>query len=227
MNWADIFYPENPKLRETLIRRSQEVAELMKNNFRATNQLIEILRKHLRLCFNPITLNERATVKANCDVLIQRVREIQAQLAKIDEKLMKELEPDLYEKLKKKDLSILERAKVSGVLRGIQFGLAGFAAPFVLSWLFQNVTILASITGTCGVIATGLLGYVVFGVLLMGIDMIIQAILGSIERDRLKQALKEYDNALKDFRPASINYTESITRVKLKIEIIMEMTLVS
>ncbi|XP_055073888.2 single-pass membrane and coiled-coil domain-containing protein 3-like [Misgurnus anguillicaudatus] len=218
MNFADIFYPENPKMRETLIRKSQEIVELMKNNFRATNQLIDVLKEHLGLRFNPITLNERATVKANCDVLIQRIREIQTRLENIDKELMEKLEPDLYEKLKTRDLSIPERAKVSEVLRGIQCGFAGFAAPFVVGWLFQNVAILGGITGTCWVIATGLLGGVVFGVLLMGIEMIFQGILGSIERDRLKQALKEYEDALEDFRPASEKYQDSITEVKLTIK---------
>nr|XP_055074676.1 single-pass membrane and coiled-coil domain-containing protein 3-like isoform X1 [Misgurnus anguillicaudatus] len=218
MNFADIFYPENPKMRETLIRKSQEIVELMKNNFRATNQLIDVLKEHLGLRFNPITLNESATVKANCDVLIQRIREIQTRLEKIDKELMEKLEPDLYEKLKTRDLSIPERAKVSEVLRGIQFGFAGLVAPFVVGWLFQNVAILGGITGTCWVIATGLLGGVVFGVLLMGIEMIFQGILGSIERDRLKQALKEYEDALEDFRPASEKYQDSITEVKLTIK---------
>ncbi|XP_073717387.1 single-pass membrane and coiled-coil domain-containing protein 3-like isoform X2 [Misgurnus anguillicaudatus] len=218
MNFADIFYPENPKMRETLIRKSQEIVELMKNNFRATNQLIDVLKEHLGLRFNPITLNESATVKANCDVLIQRIREIQTRLEKIDKELVEKLEPDLYEKLKTRDLSIPERAKVSEVLRGIQCGFAGLVAPFVVGWLFQNVAILAGITVTCELIATGLLGCVVFGVLLMGIEMIFQGILGSIERDRLKQALKEYEDALEDFRPASEKYQDSITEVKLTIK---------
>nr|XP_055073969.1 single-pass membrane and coiled-coil domain-containing protein 3-like [Misgurnus anguillicaudatus] len=219
MNFSDFFYPENPKMRETLIRKSQEIAELMKNNFRATNQLIDVLQKHLGLHFNKISLNERATVKANCDVLIQRIREIQDQLEKIDKELMKKLEPDLYEKLKKINLSIPERAKVSGILREIQFGVAFSAISLVVGWLFQMIPTLASITGTCGVIALGLLGCVVFGVLLMGIDMIFQAILGGIERDRLKQALIEYEDALEDFRPASEKYQDSIIEVKLTIQL--------
>ncbi|XP_055073969.2 single-pass membrane and coiled-coil domain-containing protein 3-like [Misgurnus anguillicaudatus] len=219
MNLADFFYPENPKMRETLIRRSQEIAELMKNNFRVTNQLIDVLQKYLGLHFSPITLNERATVKANCDVFIQRIREIQSQLEKIDKELMKMLEPDLYEKLKRKDLSIPERANVSGILREIQFGVAFSAISLVVGSLFQMIPTLASIAGTCLVIATGLLAGVVFGVLLMGINMIIQAILASYERDRLKQALKEYEDALKDFRPASEKYQDSIIEVKLTIQL--------
>nr|XP_055074675.1 single-pass membrane and coiled-coil domain-containing protein 3-like [Misgurnus anguillicaudatus] len=220
MNFADFFYPENPKIRETLIRKTQEIAELMKNNFRATNQLIDVLQKHLGLRFNKISLNERATVKANCDVLIQRIREIQDQLEKIDKELMEKLEPDLCEKLKKKDLSIPECAKVSGILRGIQFGVAFSAISLVVGSLFQMIPTLASITGTCLVIATGLLGCVVFGVLLMGIDMIFQAILlGGFEHDRLKQALKEYEDALEDFRPASEKYQDSIIEVKLTIQL--------
>ncbi|XP_057188173.1 single-pass membrane and coiled-coil domain-containing protein 3-like [Triplophysa rosa] len=222
MNLSDIFYPGNPDRRERLVRKSQEVLELMKHNFRATNQLIEVLQEHLGLHFSPVKVNEKATVKENCDVLIERIREIQVEVGKIDMELKEMLEPTLYEKLRRKDLSIPERSKISTVLRGIHCCVATIASAYIVGWLFQNVAMLASITGVCGVIAMGFLGCVVFGVLFMGVDMIIQAILGSTERDRLERALKEYDDVLKDFRPASEKYQESITEVKLTIQLMQK-----
>ncbi|XP_057188287.1 single-pass membrane and coiled-coil domain-containing protein 3-like [Triplophysa rosa] len=227
MNWSDIFYPENPKSRENLIRKSQEVLELMKNNFRATNQLIEVLQEHLGLHFSPVKVNEKATVKENCDVLIERIREIQVEVGKIDRELKEELDPALYEKLRRKDLSIPERKKVLTVLRGVHCCVATLASAYIVGWLFQNATMLANITGVCGVIAKGLIGCVVFGVLFMGADMIFQAILGYFERDELERALKDYDNVLEDFRPESVKYQDSITEVKVIIRIMLKKNMFS
>ncbi|XP_073688689.1 single-pass membrane and coiled-coil domain-containing protein 3-like [Garra rufa] len=106
MSWSDIFYPGNPERRERLQRKHQKLLDLMKNNFHATNQLIETLEKHFGWSFSPISLNEEATVKENCDVIIERIREIQAKVEKIDTQLKEKLEPTLYEKLKNMNLSV-------------------------------------------------------------------------------------------------------------------------
>ncbi len=108
--WSDIFYPENPKRREQLIRRSQELQDLMKNNFRATNQLIDAMNKHLNCYFQHIFLNENATLRENCDVMIGCIHKIQAEVERIDKKLKEKLEPTLYEKLRNLSL-ILQTLK--------------------------------------------------------------------------------------------------------------------
>ncbi|XP_026119873.1 single-pass membrane and coiled-coil domain-containing protein 3-like [Carassius auratus] len=192
MSWSVIFYPGNPERRERLIRKSQELRELMKNNFRATNQLIEALKEHLGLSFRPVALNEKATVKENCDVIIERIHEIQAEVEKIDQKMKAKLEPTLYEKLKKMSLSVPDYQLLSGSV-GAVCGVAGSAAVIAVA-------------------------AVVVGVLFMGIDMIISAILGGIERDQLERALEEYDRALEEFRPASEKYQDSITYVRMRLE---------
>lgn len=38
---------------------------------------------HLGLSFSPITVNEKATVKENCEIIIKRIHEIQAEVEKI------------------------------------------------------------------------------------------------------------------------------------------------
>ncbi|XP_026105486.1 single-pass membrane and coiled-coil domain-containing protein 3-like [Carassius auratus] len=217
MSWSDLFYPGIPERRERLIRKSQELRELMKNNFRATNQLIEALKEHLGLSFRPVALNEKATVKENCDVIIERIHEIQAEVEKIDQKMKAKLEPTLYEKLKKMSLSVPDYQLLSGSV-GAVCGVAGSAAVIAVGWLITNGYILTNITLTFGIIATGIMATVVVGVLFMGIDMIISAILGGIERDQLERALEEYDRALEEFRPASEKYQDSITYVRMRLE---------
>uniref|UniRef100_A0A671LX50 Single-pass membrane protein with coiled-coil domains 3 n=1 Tax=Sinocyclocheilus anshuiensis TaxID=1608454 RepID=A0A671LX50_9TELE len=216
MSWSDLFYPGNPQRRERLIRKSQELRELMKNNFRATNQLIEALKEHLGLSFRRVVLNEKDTVKENCDVIIERIREIQAEVKKIDQQMKAKLEPTLYEKLKNMSLSVPDYQLFSGVVSAV-CGITALASIVLVAWLITNGYILTNITLTFGLIGTGIMATVVVGVLFMGIGMIIGAILGGIERDQLERALEEYDRALEEFRPASEKYQDSITYVRIRL----------
>ncbi|KAL0151506.1 hypothetical protein M9458_053158 [Cirrhinus mrigala] len=215
MNWSDIFYPGNPERREKLIRRNQELLNLMENNFRATNQLTETLKKHLGWSFSPITLNEKATVKENCDVIIECIHKIQAEVEKIDMQLKKKLEPTLYEKLRNENLSVNDYQIFRNAVYNV-CGVGSSASTVAVTWLIKNGTILANITSGFAKFATGLAAGVALGVVFMGIDMIIGAILGSIERNELEKALKEYDEALKEFKPASVKYQDSITEIKIQ-----------
>ncbi|KAK9959345.1 hypothetical protein ABG768_009474 [Culter alburnus] len=217
MSWSDIFFPGNPEKRERLVRKSQEIQELMKNNFRATNQLIEALKEHLDLSFRPIKLNEKATVKENCDVIIERIHEIQAEVQKIDEKLKAKLEPTLYEKLKNMSLSARDYHRVSGYIRPV-CGVGGSAAVLAVGWLIKNERILTNMRLTFGLIKTTALATVVVGLLFVGIDIIMSVILGAMERDELERALKEYDEVLEEFRPVSEKYQDSITHVRVRLE---------
>ncbi len=99
MSWSDLLYSGNPERREKVIRKSQELIDLMKDNFDVTNDLTEIVNKHLYSSFSPITPDEKATVKQNCDVMIERVNQIQAKVEEVDEELKKKLDPNLYESL--------------------------------------------------------------------------------------------------------------------------------
>lgn len=142
MSWSDLFYPANPERREKLIRKSQEVQELMKNNFRVTNQLTETMNQYLGLSFSPIALNEKATVKENCDVIIQRIREIQAEVEKIDEKLKEKLEPTLYEKLKNMSLSIPDLEQLKSAFHAAVGEAIVSVGVFLINWLRTNPHVL-------------------------------------------------------------------------------------
>ncbi|KAK2910795.1 hypothetical protein Q8A67_002928 [Cirrhinus molitorella] len=101
MSLSDVLFHGNPERREKIIRKSQELIELMKSNFEATNSLTEIVNQHLGSSFRPITLNEKATVKENCDVMIKHVNQIQAKVEQVDKELKEKLDPTLYERLQK------------------------------------------------------------------------------------------------------------------------------
>lgn len=221
MSWSDVFFPDNPAKREEVIRRNQELRELMKNNFRATNQLIEVLDKHLGLSFSPISLNNKATIKENCEVMIQRMHEIQAEVKKIDEKLKEKLEPDLYEKLKTLSPSVKDFKTIQLILSG-SLGVLSFVSITVVCHLVKSGRIFANVISTCAKVSAGVFSSLGLAVLFMGVDMMIQAILGAKERDQLEQALEEYKKALDEFRPASEKFQDKITYVKIKIEMMQE-----
>ncbi|XP_055062679.1 single-pass membrane and coiled-coil domain-containing protein 3 [Misgurnus anguillicaudatus] len=222
MVWSDLFYPENPKRRERLIRKSQQFFHLIEDNFNATNDLIEVVNKHLKLSLGRVTLNESATVKDNCNVLIQRIREIQAEIWKIDNKLKIKLDPALYEELKNMNLYVPLSMATHTQIAKIAIGAGGMVTTAAVCWLIKSEMILASVTTQIGAIASTSIGAVVLGVVFLGVGMIVEAILGSIERDQLESALKEYDEALEEFRPASKQYQKSIMEVRLRIELIKE-----
>ncbi len=215
--WSDIFYPDNPKRREQLIRKSQEIQDLMKSNFYATNQLIDVMNKHLCCSFKHISLKEDYTLQANCDVMIGCMHKIQAVVEKIDKELKEKLEPTLYEKLRNLSISPTDFKAVSKAVEAV-CGIASVGSTVLVGYLINTGVILASITSTYALIGAGALASVGLAVVFLGIDMIVEAILGSIERDQLNAALEEYDKALEDFRPASEKYQHSIIYVQIKIE---------
>nr|XP_055062058.1 single-pass membrane and coiled-coil domain-containing protein 3-like [Misgurnus anguillicaudatus] len=218
MSWSEVFYPGNSERREQLIRKSQQFTDLMEGNFDATNDLIEVLNKYLGFSFSPVTLNEKGTLKQNCDVLIQHIHEIQAQIQTFDKELKEKLDPVAYEKLKKMDLILPEQAKIVEDTVGV----GGSVVVVVVGWLLKSRFVLESVVSQIRYIGSTTIGSVVLGVVFLGIDMIAGAIMGSIERDQLEKALKEYDSALDEFKPASKKYQYRVTEFKARIHMMGE-----
>ncbi|KAK9976715.1 hypothetical protein ABG768_021920 [Culter alburnus] len=215
--WSDLFFPNNPKRREQLIRKSQEFQHVMKSNFEATNELIDVMNDHLSCSLEHIKLNEEASLQENCNVMIECMHKVQAEIEKIDKELKEKLEPTLYEKLQNKSLSTTDFQLISKALK-VVCGFATEGSTTLVSLLINKGVILAKITSTFAKIGALTLANVGLGVVFMGVDMIVEAILGSIERDQLEKVLEEYDKALKEFKPASLEYQDSITYVQVKIK---------
>ena len=109
MSWSDLFYPDNPKRRTEVIRLSQRLWDSMKINFEATNDLIDCIHDHLHgRTFAKIYVDEDATIKDNCETIINRMHEIQDFIEEKNEKCKELLDPELYEKLMSVDTSFLE-----------------------------------------------------------------------------------------------------------------------
>lgn len=218
---SDLLYPGNPKRREDVIRKSQELQDLMSRNFSATNQLIDVLKKHLGLSFSHITVDEKASVKTNCEVIINRIHEIQAKVEEIDKKLKDKLEPTLYEKLTHASLSEYEHSLVATAVDAACL-IAGSGTFLVVRLLMRNEAFLTAMRASFGAFATGPFALLAIGVIFLGIDVIIEAILGAIERSQLEEALKNYEEALTAFKPASESFQHSIYYVIARLDAMNE-----
>ncbi len=217
MALSDVFYPGNPERREKIIRKSQELIDLMKRNFETTNSLIEIVNEHLDSSFSPITLNEKATIKENCDVMIERVNQIQAKVEEVDEELQRKLEPTLYESLQHASLQDLNN--VSADVKYAISSVCQLPAAVLVMRLKKVMTVLIGITCTCAIYSVGIFAAFLFG---LAVDAVVSAILGHIEQGKLETALAEYEEALAEFRPASKQYQEAIYEVRFILQFLKE-----
>ncbi|XP_078526201.1 single-pass membrane and coiled-coil domain-containing protein 3 [Lissotriton helveticus] len=221
MTFRHLLYPNNPKRRDEVIHLHQELFSCMSANVSATNRLIQLLNNNLHCQLAMVHLQHDRTIKENCDMFILRMTEIQQEVQKIDEKLKSTLEPSLYQKLH--DIKELEPHKIDiaqKVLSVILGQATTAAGAIIVKLIGSNVTtvivnkllallaqISASVLGTIGVAALGL-----------GMDVIVGAILGAVERDQLEASIKEYESYLDEFKPASETYQSAIRSVTLQLE---------
>ena len=224
MSWSDIFYPDNPKRREDVVRMTTKLKTLMEGNFDATNDLIDLLNKHIKP--NPmlehIRVDDTATIKANADVLIARISQIQTIVEEYDTKLADKLDPELYRKLKDPDTSFKETLAIVKKVITATVGIGATVAGIAIVTAIKTGAILGGVVASIGIIAASAIAGLIVGVLALGIDMIASAIIGAIERDKLEEAIKELKDALRDFEPASREYTKRITYVEVRIKIVLE-----
>ncbi|XP_005150316.1 single-pass membrane and coiled-coil domain-containing protein 3 [Melopsittacus undulatus] len=216
MALSDLLYPDNPKRRQELIHLHQELLDCMSTNFHATNELARVLNEHLGCTVTYIRMRENSTVKENCDIIIQAMSEIQHQVQKIDSDLKEKLEPVLYQKLydiKEPELEKIAIAhKVFSIVLGEATSTAGMVAIKLLSSNFLTLTV-SKLLSLLAQIGASVLGGISITILGLGIEMILHAILGAVERNQLLGAVKSYEKHLAEFKAASEKYRSTIHEV--------------
>ncbi|XP_021272134.1 single-pass membrane and coiled-coil domain-containing protein 3 [Numida meleagris] len=216
MALSDLLYPENPKRRQELIHLHRELLDCMSMNFHATNELAGVLNAHLGCTITHIRMRENSTVKENCDIIIQAMREIQCQLQKIDSDLKEKLEPVLYQKLydiKEPELEKIAIAhKVFSIVLGEVTSTAGMVAIKLLSSNLITLTV-CKLLSLLAQIGASVLGGISITILGLGIEMILHAILGAVERSQLLAAVLSYEEHLAEFKEASEKYQRAIREV--------------
>ncbi|XP_075043539.1 single-pass membrane and coiled-coil domain-containing protein 3 [Mixophyes fleayi] len=221
MTLKDLIYPNNPKKRDEVARLHFQLLHCMRGNFQQTKQLILTLNKHFDCQLGIPEIRDNASIKENCDTFIKNMADIQEQVQKIDDQLKIILEPILYEKLHDIKESEPNKIEIAQKVVSVILSKATTSASAVIVKLISSniTTILANKLMTLlAQIGASVLGAVGIAVLGLGIDVIIGAILGAVERDKLECSVKEYEMYLADFKPASEAYQEAILSVTSKLE---------
>ncbi|NXO02575.1 SMCO3 protein, partial [Rhinopomastus cyanomelas] len=216
MALSDLLYPDNPRRRQELIQLHQELFDCMSANFHATNELARVLNEHLGCTVATIQMRKSSTVKENCDIIIQAIREIQHQVQKIDSDMKEKLEPVLYQRLydiKEPELEKIAIAqKVFSIVLGEATSTAGMVAIKLLGSDLITFTV-SKLVSLLAQIGASVLGGISITVLGLGIEMILHAILGAVERNQLLVAVRSYEKHLAEFKVASEKYQRAIHEV--------------
>jgi len=220
MSWSDIFFPGNPGRRDQVVRLSQSILDDMKDNFAATNDLIDLLNTNCGSSITQLTISFSATVQDNANALIAKMTEVQAEVTKIDDKLAAKLDPEIYKKLHLPDLSFQQRLAVAKQAVSVTIGVLASIAGVILITAIRTGAILVSMVVKIGAIATSAVASLALGVLAMGIDMIASAIIGAVERSKLEDAINSLQSAFDSFDPATRTYTKTIYKVEAQIDVL-------
>nr|XP_005315185.1 single-pass membrane and coiled-coil domain-containing protein 3-like [Chrysemys picta bellii]XP_042702058.1 single-pass membrane and coiled-coil domain-containing protein 3-like [Chrysemys picta bellii] len=216
MSWSDILYPDNPARREKVVRLHQELINCIELNFDTTNELMGVLNTHCQFKLHPIKMNRNGTVRENCDVLLAAMKSIQDMLQAIDARLKSELEPVLYRKLH--DFQEPDAKKMQ-ILRSVATAVSGLAGTvamgiFIKLALSQVVSrVLTQTTMVLAKIGASVVGAMAGALLGVGVDLILSAILGAVERDQLEAKIQELEKLVSEFKPASHEYNKTIIKI--------------
>ena len=137
-----------------------------------------------------------------------------------DKQLEKDLEPDLYRKLKDPNYSFKQflegRVSISSTL------IFSNAVLLICCLYLSTTNLIGATLPKLIILRNCVVGGVLFAVLAVGLDAIVSAIIGAIERGRLNDAIDELQKAADEFIPASQTYNRSIVRVRVRMEILLK-----
>ena len=152
---GDVFYPDNPKRRSKVIQLTQQIADYMKQNFRATNNLTNFLKESNvegAANFNPIAVDENQTLQYNSRVLQNRIIEVQKIIEKIDKTLADQLDPALYRNLQNVDLSFQDRLQDAKKATTIVTGVILAATTIAVCAAIASGGLLAPVVAVLGIV---------------------------------------------------------------------------
>lgn len=216
MNLSDLLYPDNPKRRQEVTDLHQKLLECLQLDFKATNELIDMLNVHLGAGLPHIAMKGDGTIKENCDIIIHVLQEIQQEVWKLNRDVKGKLEPGMYRRLydlKQPELGkiALARGIVSTIL-GDAMAAAGTVAMKLMCSNIVTVT-MSKLLALLAQIGVSVLGGLGIGILGLGLDIILHAILGAVERDTLLASIQSYEQHLAAFEDASEAYQAAVAEL--------------
>ncbi|KAJ7329977.1 hypothetical protein JRQ81_016151 [Phrynocephalus forsythii] len=221
MNLSDLLYPGNPCRRQYVTNLHQELLDGMQLDFKATNDLIGTLNEHLGARMAAIKIKKGGTIKENCDIIIQAMRDIQKQIWKFDKEMKERLEPGVYQKLYDIKQPELEKIGVVQRILSIILGEATTSAGAIAVKLICSNVLTVAVNKLVALllqIGVFVLGGIALSALGLGIDIILHAILGAVEKEHLLTSIQSYEQHLVEFKEASETYRCAIAEVNALVK---------
>lgn len=195
---------------------------ILMEDFKAVDTLVKFLNENVSPSpdIAEIEVDGDATFGENAQTLINKMKEVEKQVAKINKDLSKQLEPHVYEKLTDDDtdfeakLEFFRTLKTSiQVTESVLSTIAGF---LLISEAVTAARFVAVITGASEILFASFAG-VVAGLFVAGaaiaVDSIISGIVGAVERSKLNDMIDTLDNVLDKFEGPSEDFTKNVYEV--------------
>ncbi|XP_065054242.1 single-pass membrane and coiled-coil domain-containing protein 3-like [Rhopilema esculentum] len=220
--FKDIFYPGNPERRRRVERLYQEIIDCMKDNFYATNKLVGYLKQNFSVSsgvgkivhgIDKLEIRERKTIKENCDIFLAATTKLQDAVRLLNENLARELEPSAYRALKDTGLGFVETIRQLSQWSSVITMTGASVAAVIIICRITSGAILGAMVAEIGMIASCSIAGVVVVAIGLGVDAILSAIFGAIEREKLENAIKELETTKSTFEPATREYTQTIYEI--------------
>ncbi|KAL3889178.1 hypothetical protein ACJMK2_001529 [Sinanodonta woodiana] len=219
MSWTDILYPGNSDMKIRLASLSGQLYTLVENCFVSVNHLIDSIHQYLPgLKFEKICMNDSKSLADNCNIIIGRVNEINAYVTQKGKDVELLIGTELFKQLSSPDTTFQQKIDIAKKAVTIITTSGWLVGGVILAAMIITGKILTNVVAKIGKLATCFLAFIVLGIFCSAVNMIISAVIGAVEKKKLKKALEEYEDAVKTFKTAANEFCENIMQIRVKLE---------
>lgn len=217
--FEDLFYPNNPKRRAKLERNIGALYNNLNIDVTATNDLVDIINTHLQGNIKQVSIDNDDTVKANAQRISDCVDAINKIIKQKLEDIKTRLDPKIFKMLMDVSVSFEEKIKIAEESAESLLPIGGVVGVLSCSTI-AGMDFLEGVVKVVGETATSAFAAIGVGVLFLGIDMIAEAIIGAIERDKLNKEIDKTDKCVENMQTMTGPYIAKVEEIKVRIEMI-------
>lgn len=217
--FEDLFYPDNPKRRAKL---EQNIGALYNNlniDVTATNDLVDIINTHLQGNIKHVSIDNDDTVKANAQRISDCVDAINKFVKQKLEDIKTRLDPKIFKMLMDVSVSFEKKIKLAEEFAESLLPIGGVVGMLSSSTI-AGMDFLEGVVEVVGETATSAFAAIGVGVLFLGIDMIAEAIIGAVERDKLNGEIDKTEKCVEHMQKMTGPYIANVEEIKVRIEMI-------
>lgn len=224
MSWSDIFFSGNQAKKDEIARLSGKLFSLVDNCFLATNKLMDCMHKYLPgRNFDKLESNASKSIRDNCDMIIQRLGEMETYLEGKKKDVEEKMDPELFNILVSTGTSHKEKMKIAKMSSTTIIRIAGSVEGLFLCGAINSGNELANIIRSLSVMKTCVQptvssgGYASFWTYLW--HLVVSVFTGAAERDQQEDPLNDYRVVVQELQIASDQFFDNISLVKATLEL--------